>query len=69
MNASAERGERRDRHQGRKRLPHQYDSSRAPPMIGPSATPRPVTAPQTPMAAARCLGSRKVSVMMARVVG
>jgi len=33
------------------------------------ATPKPVTAPHAPIAAARCLGSRKVSVMIASVVG
>ncbi len=38
-------------------------------MIGPIATPSPVTAPQTPMAAARFFGSRNVSVMIASVVG
>ena len=37
--------------------------------MGPIATPRPVTAPHTPMAAARCRGSRNVSVMIASVVG
>ncbi len=51
------------------RLPHQNTSNSAPPRIGPIATPSPVTAPHRPMAAARCLGSRKVSVMMANVVG
>ncbi len=53
----------------RNRLPHQNVSNSTPPRIGPMATPSPVTAPQTPIAAARCLGSRKVSVMIARVVG
>ena len=33
------------------------------------ATPRPLTAPHAPIAAARCFRSRKVSVMMASVVG
>ena len=53
----------------RNRLPHQKTSNSAPPRIGPIATPRPVTAPHSPMATARCFGSRKVSVMIASVVG
>ena len=53
----------------RNRLPHQNTSSSAPPRMGPMATPSPVTAPHSPMAIARCFGSRKVSVMMASVVG
>ena len=36
-----------------KTLPHQNCSSSKPPAIGPTATPRPVIAPQTPMARAR----------------
>lgn len=37
----------------RKTLPHQYDSSRHPLMIGPLAAPTPVVASQMPIARAR----------------
>ena len=38
-------------------------------MIGPVATPSPTTAPQMPRAAARSRRSRKVLLMIDRVVG
>ncbi|MCZ7534929.1 MAG: hypothetical protein M5T61_02585 [Acidimicrobiia bacterium] len=48
--------------------PHQKWSSRKPPMMGPSATPMPVTAAHTPMARGRsCAG--KTLVMIERVAG
>ena len=37
----------------RNTLPHQKCASSTPPVTGPTATPRPVTAPQTPIALAR----------------
>ena len=49
--------------------PHQKWASRSPPTIGPRAKPTPLVPAQNPMARWRSWGSRKTSVMMARVEG
>ncbi|SLH51791.1 Uncharacterised protein [Mycobacteroides abscessus subsp. abscessus] len=50
-------------------LPHQKYSSSRPPTIGPSTTPMPDTAPQTPIAAARSVRSTKTLVRIDSVDG
>ena len=49
--------------------PYQKCASNSPPVTGPTATPSPVTAPQTPMAPARCFRSGYALVMIDNVVG
>ena len=49
--------------------PHEKCSSSRPPVTGPSATPRPVTPDQMPMAPARSCASVKVELSRARVAG
>ena len=53
----------------RKIEPHQKCSSSQPPLTGPSATARPETAAQMPMALARSVGSTNTLVRIARVAG
>jgi hypothetical protein len=53
----------------RKTEPHQKNSSRAPPISGPTAAPPEATAAQTPMASARSLSSSKVRRTIDKVAG
>ena len=53
----------------KKTEPHQKCSSNQPPVMGPAATPMPLTALQIPMALARSRASVKTLVMMASVAG
>ena len=53
----------------RKTEPHQKCSSSQPPVIGPAATPTPTMAAHRPIALARGIGSVKMLVINASVVG